>query len=387
MAIGVDIVDVERIKNLKKREQFIEKICTNYEKHYINSKKKKWETLAGMFAAKEAMMKALKVGIGHYSFKDFEIKHTKEGAPMGFLKSENYSFHLSISHDGGLAIAVALLKEENCGIEIIKPRKSDSHKGSYGKIGLIGGSKGMAGSIYLSSLAALRTGSGLVYTLVPEKLSEILQIKSVENIIHSIGNGDFLGKESADEILRIIKDYDAVGIGPGFSRYDGQEILLKDIILRFRKPIVIDADGLFHLKKILNQIPTKHLILTPHLKEFSSLIGIPLEKIMGDPMFYGQDFMKNFEGVLVLKSHKTQVFSKEEHFTNEFGNPGMATAGSGDVLTGVITSFLGQGFSPIEAATMGVTFHSLAGDAAARELGEYSLIARDIIKYLPKVLQ
>ena len=387
MTIGVDIVDIERIKNLKKKEQFIEKICTDYEKDYINSKKKKWETLAGVFAAKEAMMKALKIGLGKYSFKDFEVNHKEEGAPIGFLERDSVSFHLSISHDGGLAIAVALLKEETGGIEMIKPRESISHKGSYGKVGLIGGSKGMAGSIYLSSLAALRTGSGLVYTLVPEKLSEILQIKSVENIIYPIGNEDFLGKDSAEEILKIIKDYDAIGIGPGFSRYPGQEVLLKDIISEFKKPIVVDADGLFHLKRILNKVPTKHLILTPHLKEFSNLIDVSLEKIMEDPLFYGQDFMEDFEGVLVLKSHRTQVFSKKEHFTNEFGNPGMATAGSGDVLTGVITSFVGQGFPPMEAATMGVTFHSLAGDAAARELGEYSLIARDIIKYLPKVLQ
>lgn len=389
MKIGIDLVEIERVENLRKKEAFIYRICTSYEKKYLEEKNNNSESLAGIFAAKEAMSKAVQSGIGKFTFKDFEIRHQESGAPYGVLEKENYLFNLSISHDGGFSTAVAILKEDELEEKtgILKKRDKNTHKGSFGKVGLIGGSIGMAGSIYLSSMAALRTGSGLVYTLVPKNISKILQIKSVENIVHPLSSEDFLDERSLEEILDLISDYDAIGMGPGFSRKKGQEKLIKQIILNYNKPLILDADGLYPLKNILKEIPTENLVITPHYKEFSRLSGFSLEEIMEDPEKIGQEFMKDFKGVLVLKSHETKVFYKGEVFTNTFGNPGMATAGSGDVLTGIITSIIGQGYSNWKGAKLGVTIHSKAGDEAAKILGEYSLIARDIIKYLPNVLK
>jgi ADP-dependent NAD(P)H-hydrate dehydratase / NAD(P)H-hydrate epimerase len=245
-----------------------------------------------------------------------------------------------------------------------------SHKGNFGKILLVGGSRGKVGAILLSSKAALRTGSGLVFALVPEDERLILQIGAPEVIL-----------ANQDEI-KGLQIFDALGVGPGW----GQEIdisFYESLLKRYHKPLVIDADGLNLLSshaKLMELVP-KGSILTPHIKEFERLTGKVdnhLERLQK-----ARDFSEKHNVYLVLKGQFSSITCPDgRQFFNSTGNQYMATAGSGDVLTGMITSFLGQGYSPLNAALCGVYHHGLAGEFAS-ETRLRGTIAGDIIESIP----
>lgn len=401
--VGTDIVEISRIEDLLKRERFLGWVFTEEELAYQRTRGMKAQTLAGAFASKEAVAKLIGTGIGRISFKDIEVFANKSGRPYIRLsqkaKDLARSFgirgmDLSISHDGGLAIATAVedwAYEEDLSQKLekdpglrLKTRPSDSHKGDYGKLGLIGGSKGMAGSILMSSMAALRTGSGLVYTWVPEDIVEIAQIKSLENIVLSLGSLD--RQKDRNEALKSLKTYQALAFGPGMGREEGVLDLLKEV-LDLGMEMVIDGDGLFALAKDPSLLKGRKTIITPHHKEMERLSGKSLDAIRKDPRTIAEDFAQNYETIVVLKGHNTVVTDGDHTYINMTGNPGMATAGSGDVLTGIISSFLGQGYGLFDSAKLGVFIHGLAGDLAAFDLGEDSMVATDIIKHISQAIR
>lgn len=259
----------------------------------------------------------------------------------------------------------------------LKVRSKFSHKGTFGHALLISGNYGRMGAAVLASRACLRTGIGLITAHVPRKGYDILQ-NSVPEAMVSLDESDvfFSGIQDMDQ-------YNAVGIGPAIGLKDSTQKAFRELLKTINIPLVIDADGINILgenKEWLKQLP-KNTILTPHPKEFERIAG----KI-SDGYHQIQRLVElsvKYQIIIVLKGAHTAIASPDGLcYFNTTGNPGMATAGSGDVLTGIILSLLGQGYSPGDAAVTGVYLHGLAGDCAAVKTGEESLIANDIIDYL-----
>lgn len=387
--IGIDIVEIKRF-SLKKN---IIKIFTKEELDYASSKANYCKSLAGIFAAKEAALKVYGLKISSIIRKKIEIRHINN-IPILYIDSVKTNASISISHDGDYAVAVCQISDlysfdiDKNIRSLLKKRKSDTHKGTYGRIGILGGSPGMAGSIYLSSLASMRSGAGLSYLIAPKSISTILQIKANEQIIKSIDCENFYySKEIFNEILEKIKDLDVLAIGPGMGKGDGLNKLIDEIIQNTKIKLVIDADGLNALSKDLSIIDTRNnIILTPHLGEFSRLTNISIDEINKDRENIAKEFAKEHKIVLVLKSNHTIVTDGNKIYINKIGNPGMATAGSGDVLTGIIASLM-KNLDPYNAAILGVYIHSLAGDIAKIKLGEESLMASDIIYNIAEAIK
>lgn len=383
--IGVDLVDIEKFS----RKNNIRKIFTENEISHAESKVNTNESLAGIFAAKEAIIKAFDLNLYYILRKKIEVIYEKS-KPIAYIKGQKAIAYISISHDGSYAIGVCstnmhYIHSINQEVKNILPnRESDSHKGTYGRIGFLGGSPGMAGSIYMASLAALRSGAGLTYILAPKSIADILAIKSNEQIIKQISCHSFCRDENTkNQILSTSENLDVLAIGPGMGQGKDLHILLDEIIKNTKMKLVIDADGINAISKDLNILnANKEIILTPHLGEFARLSNLSVDEIKKDKVSLAKNFAKTYNLVLVLKSNETIITDGDKLYINKIGNPGMATAGSGDVLTGIISTLLHR-LDAYDAAVLGVYIHSLAGDLAASDFGEESIIASDIINYLP----
>ncbi len=259
------------------------------------------------------------------------------------------------------------------------PRKRFSHKGNFGHALLIAGSSGMMGACVLSSKAALRAGVGLLTAHIPKSEKNILPIAVPEALTEYDDNETCFSGISSPE------KYSTIGIGPGLGKQKETLQGLTQLLESYRKPMVLDADALNLLAEnahLLHLIPTGS-ILTPHPKEFERLAGAwkddfeRLEKL--------RKLSIDLKSVIILKGAFTTIATPDgKIFFNPTGNPGMATGGSGDVLTGILTAMLSQGYSSVDASVISVYLHGLAGDLAARELGMISLIASDIINFVPK---
>lgn len=414
---GIDIIEVRRVEKNLNNEKFLDKIYTKNEIQFIKNENMNGQTAAGIFAAKEAVSKCLGTGISGFSWTDIEVIKNSKGKPDIILYNNAskiaknkgiHKIHISISHIKETAVASAIaegeLKEfkenniikENCfsyndARKYINKRENETHKGTYGRIAVIAGSIGMSGAPYLSSMAALRTGSGLVYTIVPERLEQILSIKLTEAIIKPVkdNNSGFFTIENEKDIFDIIQKCDAVVLGPGIGTNNQTIELVVKIIKDTVKPLVIDADGLNCIVQcvdILKERPGE-TIITPHPGEMSRLLNKKCINIK-NKVILARDFSYKYNVVTVLKGHNTVTASPDgNYFINKTGNAGMATAGSGDVLTGIIASLIGQGIDCFNAASCGVFIHGLSGDIGACNKGEYGLIAGDIIEHIPYAIK
>ncbi len=259
----------------------------------------------------------------------------------------------------------------------IKVRKKNSHKGAYGHALLISGSYGKMGAAVLAAKACLRTGCGLLTVHVPKVGYQIMQTTVPESMI-SIDCSDIIFTD-----IQSIENYTSIGIGPGIGTKQNTQKALVNLFEKVKAPMVIDADGLNILsenREFLNKIPGNS-ILTPHPKEFERLVGKRSEGYKRIELQI--EFAKRYKVYVVLKGAYTSITCPDGMcYINSTGNPGMATAGSGDVLTGVILSLLGQGYEPKDASIIGVYLHGLAGDIAAEKIGQEALIASDIIENL-----
>ena len=260
---------------------------------------------------------------------------------------------------------------------VIRPRERDSHKGDFGHALFIGGSYGKIGAARLASEACLRAGVGLLTAFVPKCAYVIMQSTVPECML--------ITAETVTHISQLpeIRDYEAIGIGPGLGKENECLETLAILLISCQKPLVIDADALNLISEnphLLVHLP-ENSILTPHTKEFERLVGETKNRM--DELEAASSFAKRHKVVLVLKGVNTAVClpNGEIHF-NSTGNPGMATAGAGDVLTGIILSLLAQGYSSKDAAVLGVFKHGESGDKAMRKLGESALLARDLISNL-----
>lgn len=263
-----------------------------------------------------------------------------------------------------------------------------SSKKDFGHVLIIAGSPAMLGAAALSSLAAMRSGAGLVTAAVGRGLNLTLQ-KKISHVVMTkplaqSRSGAFSPK-AYSQIKKIWDQYDAIAIGPGLGREPGTQQLTRQVIIHCPKPLVIDADALFALAGHV-QILLKArgpCILTPHGGEMSRLTNQSVRTIEASRLKTARDFAHRYHCVLLLKGYRTIVASPEgKTYINHTGNVGMATAGSGDVLTGMITAFLGQGMSPFDAAKYGAYYHGKAGDSAAIKKSKAAMIASDIIEQI-----
>lgn len=273
-------------------------------------------------------------------------------------------------------------------VSLMPKRRTESNKGDYGRVLCICGSVGMCGAATLSAKAAYRTGAGLVDIFTPEENRVPLQISLPEAIVTAYNE-----KELEEKLRASVKRADSIVVGCGLGGSDLSEKLLTLLLPILDKPRVIDADALNIISK--NEPLKKYLkgaVITPHPLEFSRLSHIPVEDILRDTPAAAQKFARTHGTVCVLKTHATAVSDGGEPvYVNNSGNNGMATGGSGDVLAGIIGGLLAQGknstLSLSKTAALGVYIHGKAGDIAAARLGEYSLMASDIIDAIPEVLK
>lgn len=270
----------------------------------------------------------------------------------------------------------------------IPGRKEDSHKGDYGRVLIVAGSKGMTGAAYLAALGALRSGSGLVTCGVPESLNTIMEIKLTEAMTLPLpeNKDNGLGLKSKKIILDFSAKCDVVAIGPGLGTSDGTKKLVRELLKRIKCPVVLDADGINALEGKMGIIKRRKLktVLTPHPGEMARLIRKDIDFVQRHRVEVTKDAAKASGAIVCLKGHKTVVASPEgEVYVNDTGNSGMATGGMGDVLTGMVASFIGQGIEFFSAVVSAVYLHGLAGDIAAEEMGPFSMLATDLVKFLP----
>jgi NAD(P)H-hydrate epimerase len=265
---------------------------------------------------------------------------------------------------------------------------ADAHKGDFGKIFIVAGSPGLTGAATMAGLAAARSGSGLVTVGVPASLNPIMEVKLTEVMtapLPELKHRAVLALRARGEIRRFFADRDAAAIGPGLGRHHETGELVRRLIADLEIPAVIDADGLYPLSGDDSPLLSDHgpLVLTPHPGEFARLTGILPDDNPINNFELIRDHARKYQSVIVLKGSPTLVASPEgEIFLNPTGNWGMATGGSGDVLTGIIVALLGQSLSPLEASICGVFLHGLAGDLAVENIYPRSLIAGDLIDYL-----
>ncbi len=276
--------------------------------------------------------------------------------------------------------------------DIIPEREKNSHKGVYGKANLIAGSFGMTGAAILSGKAALRSGIGLLKLIIPESLHTIVTTAVPEAVTLPLAEtrkGVF-GINQLERLISSCEKSDVVAVGPGCGQSAEMIEILRQLITLVDKPIIIDADGLNTLSKRVQLLQEKknQVILTPHPGEMSRLTGLPLEQINAHPIDTSRHYAREWGSIIVLKGARTVVACPDGRiFINSNGNPGMATAGSGDVLTGIITSFVAQGLGIEKAAIAGVYIHGLAGDIMSKVKGEYGLVAGDLIDGLTHALK
>lgn len=296
---------------------------------------------------------------------------------------------LDMGKAAGEAYASFLTFED---LKTIPPRLPDANKGTYGKVLIAAGSKGMSGAAYFSALAAYRTGAGLCRIFTDEANRPALQQLIPEAVITSYDGGaaaDDAGGFS-DAVERAVREATVVVLGPGLGRSQRSRLLVKTILEQAFVPVVLDADGL----NLVAENPqftdyfTENIIVTPHVGEMARLTGLTAEAIKADPVKAARDYAAAHGVTCVLKDAATVVADRDGRvFVNRSGCGAMAKAGSGDVLSGVIGGLLALGMSETEAAAMGVYLHGRAGEQAAKISGGHGLLAREICSYLAKEME
>jgi len=270
----------------------------------------------------------------------------------------------------------------------LKPRAVDAHKGDFGKVCIIAGSTGMSGAAALAGRAALRSGSGLVRVATPKSVLPI--VASIEPSFTTIALAeDSVGRisnKAVNTILNAVSENDALAFGPGIGVSGELQSVLETLLEQEGLRLIIDADGLNNLAKMKDwsaRLKAK-LILTPHPGEMKRLwSGVFREELPSDRQEQAAQLAQQTKTVVALKGAGTVVTDGQKVYVNKTGNAGMATAGSGDALTGAIVALMGQGLSNFDATVLGVYIHGLAGDIAAERIGQVSLMATDIIDAMP----
>lgn len=271
-------------------------------------------------------------------------------------------------------------------LKLLPDRDPFGHKGTFGKVLLLCGSRGFTGAAYLAAMGALRTGAGLVFLGVPECIYAIEAVKLNEPVVFPLPDENgALSAAAIPEILHRLAQMDAVLIGCGLGQSLGTTEVVKAVLQHAQCPVVLDADGINVLREHKDILRGRVVstILTPHDGEFLRFGG----SIGEDRMASAVQFSKDWNCILLLKGHRTCITDGCTAYLNQSGNPGMAVGGSGDVLAGMIVSLLGQGLTPLEAAACGAWLHGAAGDLCAAEMGQYGMIPTDMLTRIPRLMK
>lgn len=271
-------------------------------------------------------------------------------------------------------------------LSLLPDRNPWGHKGNFGKLLLLCGSRGYTGAAFFAAMGALRAGAGLVFLGVPESIYGIEAVKLNEPVIFPLPDaGGRLSADAVPEILTRLPQMDAVLVGPGLGQSEGTLAVVRAVLENAQCPVVVDADGINVLSAHRDLLRGRKspTILTPHDGEFARLGGA----IGEDRMAAAAALAEELGCTVLLKGHETCVTDGTDGYLNPTGNPGMAVGGSGDVLAGVITALLGAGLPPLEAAACGAWLHGAAGDRCAAELGQYGMLPTDMLSALPRLMK
>lgn len=275
-------------------------------------------------------------------------------------------------------------------VKVLGPREKDTHKGTYGHLLVVAGSRGKTGAAAMVGEAALKIGAGLVTVAIPESLNPILEVKLTEVMTEPLPEEEgFLAKEALGKVLHLMEGKKALAVGPGLGVSEATRELIYGLLRESTIPMVFDADAINCLAGNLEPLKAKKapLILTPHPGEMGRLVGMAPSEVKARKLELVRTLTRQYEVIVVLKGAGTIIGDPSGTvYINPTGNPGMASGGMGDVLTGLIGGLLAQGVEPLEAAKLGVYLHGLAGDLACEELGELSLVATDLLRFLPKAI-
>lgn len=268
---------------------------------------------------------------------------------------------------------------------LLPKRKDETHKGDYGRILLLCGSRGFTGASALSALSALRSGAGVVYLAVPECIYQIEAVKLSEPVVIPLPDqGGMYSSDACNNVLSMLPKMDAVLLGPGIGQSEGTFSVVETVLENSVCPVVLDADGINVLSKHKDILRGRNAptILTPHDGEFQRIGGC----LSDDRCKDAAQLACETGCIVLLKGYRTVITDGKTCYINHTGNPGMATGGSGDVLAGLIVSLLGQGLEPLLAAACGAWLHGTAGDICAQQIGQYGMLPQDMINVLPRLL-
>jgi NAD(P)H-hydrate epimerase len=283
------------------------------------------------------------------------------------------------------------LMEKNRITSFFTPRKFQSHKGSYGHLLIIAGSKGKTGAAGLCANAAMRCGTGLVSLGIAKSLNKIIEPMVIEPMTLPLPEKveGYLSDNCFDEIQTLLKNKQALAVGPGIGTKKGTIKLVHKLVEKSDVPLIIDADALNCIAQNLEILKTKKAaaILTPHPGEMAKLCNMTTSDVQQNRLEIASDFAQKYNSVLILKGAQTIVtFPDGRIFINPTGNPGMASGGMGDVLTGMIAGFCAQGFSPENASLAAVFIHGMCGDILAENIGGFGFLATDMVEIIPKAI-
>ena len=328
---------------------------------------------------------------------DYTVTFARPKIPHVFPPAETLCGEL---HVVDVSIPRAAVEAEKADLELIEEaslvpllpvRRAASHKGDYGHALVVAGSRGKGGAARMAALGALRAGCGLLTAAVPAGLQTAFVSRAMEAMTVGLPETPrgTLAEPGLPTLLELLEGKRAVAVGPGLTTHPETKKLIREVVSRARAPVVLDADGLNAFEGAVNLLSgrARPLVLTPHPGEMARLLGVPTEEVLARRVSAARDFARGHACFLVLKGHRTLIATPEGRVhVNPTGNPGMATAGAGDVLTGILTGLLAQGLATDSAVKLGVYLHGLAGDLAAAEVGEMPLLARDILRRFPAAL-
>ena len=400
--VGVDVTAVERVQRAHARhgDRFLARFLTRREIAYCAGKPERW---AGRWAAKEAIGKAMASGLLRPSMKDVEILPAADGRPEVVADRATALFgrriDVSIAHDGRFAVAVAVIPdlEPTLPATVLPPgfrlpdRPRDGHKGTFGTVAVVAGSRGFTGAAYLAAMGAARSGAGLVRLLVGESIYPILAVKCTEVMAMPLTESSpgILGEGSVEDVLRGMHGISAAVVGPGLGRDPSTWRLLEEVLPRASVPLVLDADALNLVSEHRDCLPRLPggAVLTPHPAEFGRLSGMETAAVQRDRRRLAGRFASEWNKTVVLKGAGSVVAAPDGRMhVSRVATPALATGGTGDVLAGLIGGLLAQGLTPFEAAVTAVTIHELAGLRLESSLGPAGALAGDLLPEIPGVM-
>jgi NAD(P)H-hydrate epimerase len=395
MVVGVDVTVVDRIAGaLARHPRFAQKIYTEGEQRYAAAKPERW---ASRWAAKEAVKKLYgSMGERIPSYKDIEVVRRRGGAPQVHVRGEPTDIALSLTHDGGLAIAVAVNRIGRHRRElppvpadlVLADRPDDGNKGTFGRVVVVAGSKAFSGAPRLAAMGAARGGAGLVEVCVPEGIHAIVAAGCLEVMptpLPDAGTG-VLHPDALPVLRERLRKADALVIGPGLGQAPSTVHALLELLVGLPCPAVVDADALNIAAssgfdwKLCDQTN----IVTPHPAEMGRLAGVDTGTVQADRVGTAERYAEHHGVVVALKGAET-VIAAQGHptYVDSHRIVALATGGTGDVLAGLIGSMLAQGLAPRDAAVAGVSIHAQAGLMVQARRGRAGALASDLIDALP----